>query len=180
MWNHEACWSQLKPFGCSNLHFVWSVGSKCQPELTPAEPELCMGCLGSWLLPAHLSSPCPLLSGVIFSGFLSNISRCFVMFMSWIWVLFSKTPSSSAYNLTEHVTQIFWKKLMMLPKASVILLLQILTVYPKQVVLAQLLFQVKQFIRNKKIAVTKEDWQLKNSVLPQTLKALKQHHYDWK
>lgn len=118
--------------------------------------------------------------GSFFSGFLSNISRCFVMFMSWIWVLFSKTPSSSAYNLTEHVTQIFWKKLMMLPKASVILLLQILTVYPKQVVLAQLLFQVKQLIRNKKIAVTKEDWQLKNSVLPQTLKALKQHHYDWK
>lgn len=129
--------------------------------------------------PSELSLPASQW-GHFFSGFLSNISRRFVKFMSWIWVLFSKMPSSSEYNLTEHVTQIFWKKLMMLPKASLILPLQILTVYPKQVVLAQLLFQVKQLIRNKKIAVTKEDWQLKNSVLPQNLKALKQHHYDWK
>lgn len=54
---------------------------------------------------------------------------------------------------------------LILPSANIIN-----EVYPKQLVLAQLLFWVRQlsgFSRNQKIAVTKEGWQLKGCILPQ-------------
>lgn len=75
--------------------------------------------------------------------------------------------------------QIFWTKTLMLTKAIVILLSAstINEVCRKQMVHVPLLFQVRQltgFSRNQNIAVTKEDWQLKGCILPQTFKNTKQ------
>lgn len=63
------------------------------------------------------------------------------------------------------------KASLILPSASIIN-----EVYPKQMMLAQLLFQFRQltgFVRNQKITVTKEDCQLKGCILPQTFKNTK-------